>query len=89
MGFSTMKCTLCQKYLIYGVAPLWAEREKKAEHMEHMLPLAWFDSAAASGGTGLLRTDRPPEIFRLLSKTPIMTQKKMEHFCTFHHHAVH
>lgn len=26
--------------------------------------LAWFDSAAASGGTGLPSTDRPPEIFR-------------------------
>lgn len=34
-----MKCTLCQEYFTYGVAPLWAERQRKADHTEHLLPL--------------------------------------------------
>lgn len=84
-----MKCTLCQKYFTYGVAPLWAERQRKADHMEHLCHgMVWLSSCFWWHWAAQYRqTSR--DLQTLTSTTPTLTQEKMEHLCVFHHYVVH
>lgn len=86
LGFSS---TLCQKYFTYGVAPPWGERQRKADHMEHCcLGMVWLSSCFWWHWAAQYRqTSR--NLQTLMSPKPTTIQKKMEHFCTFHHYVVH